>query len=1826
MKSKGVTNSYKNESGYDPDTRVIESPQVITLDKSLNDVEQKDEQSGITVSAPGITGVKVTVNSVPNYDAEKYSVYASYDIRVDGYTKGTTAKVSVPAPSSFDKSKDVLVLYAGEVIAKVPIVNDKITFTTNHFSVYDIAQLAEEEVDNWVEIPGETRYTYTQASSITANGKYVIVGNSHDVALVDNNGSMGAQSVTISNSTITTDTKLPEWTFSDSSSGTVYNGTHYLRYSSNAFGLNTSSGTLNFSTSGSSFRIYYSRFPTSYSFYYNGSSWTTSSWNSTQNVRLYQLTDTTVTPSTYVGMTGQTTYYMATGKYSNQAAVEEMIKNNITVYTAADATGKDAVETTDYQLNGTVDPNNAGTYSMTVTYGGKTLGNITINVSDKTATNIVIEPMEGSVERGSKGSTQTGSIMTVTYDDDTTDTIPVTVDMLIGDNLNIKKNGTYTGLSISYAGITVEGYTLKVVDVAGDNYPTYPNGGSVNVDKTATGQDFQNTGVARVNLSVSGLPSQKGIDLVVVIDTSSSMRTNYVGNTGKRRIEVLSESLEKMLTNLKKSDANGVVPDIDIAIIDFNGYSTPVSGASLNNTNRYTSASDLAKVFTGANAGEEITEVGLSAADFVDISDIDASATAGLFNSDTCKSGTNYDSALKNTYKLLSDKMNSNTEDRDQFVIFLSDGAPFRYNGYEHGVSDYDLWSMWLEGQWADVDELSNANLNYTNFPGSHPEFYNGQVTVTNGTAQPHRTAEAIKGEVNKKYDVVVESAESTGYIEKYNGLDAEIYSIGFGLADDTVSNTSVTVNTQKNVLDVLSSGSEYYYPDVQNAEELDDAFNQIVNDIRYAAQNAVFKDQMGSAFNLQMNPNIKDSSGNIRNNISTDITVTTYPVYTIDQVGTNVNGHTVTENDVGKTYGEGTLLERVTFTAGANGSITANSNKKDGNILVDGVICANTFWYNTSNAIKMIDVNGDEVAETPLDSETFYWNIGIINEKQFTLSYAVYLTGSMEGLVAEDSYDTNNYATLSYTNWLGNDASQSVPSPTMPWGGANVSYAFYLVNAAGQPVDASGNVVSNISTAYKLTQPILYKSIKLNAEGNVSSIETVAENVLPNGYTLYDQQAKYSIRVASGTGSSNWTIEGNYPQSTYITGYGRSQDYSNEAYVSDSTYDYTHTTVYFAVVWSVGTVQDTVVIDYGLPVDVSVMANDMFGSLGKLVAVGPYTEGMENTHTDTLNADFSSSYGNAKVGNYTVRYTPDSMEMNEPVVLAYAVQYTGETNTGYYYGKLTVIPATTVYFEDSFLTLESYTDNVKDENTAWKQAGATVDGATQGEDRPGEYSRPEYDANNIYGYDGAYANMSTYSMGSAAMIHVDANSYGTASFTFYGTGFDVISMTSNTTGVMAVQVRAAEQIGDIAAGKMVKSVVVNTYYGYDYGLYNVTYKYTNGTWIKTVGDAAAADAAERKAIFPENPVEGLIVEGIEHAWVAVPDVENSLYQVPVMKIKDLAYGKYTVKITATYASSLDKTTDDGYDLYLDAIRIYDPTGNQNETANSAYVADGEGWPVYEELRNNVINVNSFNISGSETVSGIVFIDGNANVDDLHIDDYKSFGPNNELYLAQGQAIAFNINAGDKVADIQLGMKAVGSGSVTYTINGVEKTVSTNTDMYYSIKDYASNTIVIQNVSGGILSLTNIKITHTEDPASGVEAQNLLWIDGPTATYALMSLCSEPTVEVFEPEKLEVSLKKSQVTVGDKVRATVKTSDDVAYITVNGKTFTDYSTNRRTGERTWSVNLIAEAVGELNVEVVAYSAEDVASQSVVKTVTVVEKKTPADIIKGLLDNIFGWLF
>jgi len=1968
---------------YGPNTSTVASPYTLTLNTSFGGgggeggegeggetggeeentpVTLTDEPTGISVSALNITALNVGVVEFSQVAAAVEGLLegnpVAYDITVDGFENGT-ATVSFPIPEGMAADRFAVYHVDGAEAEKMEgeVKDGAYVFKTDHFSTYvggEIALAAEEGNVAEGSLAGNayTQQIMNKSELETGVGYLIVADQGNDITLTGTKAS-GSNRLVLSGEVNASNQNLWYWDGSDHllyGSPTPDNNYLNITYSGNWLSSTSTASlggngnnTVNTITGHGDGVFSISVGNRTYLNRNGGTSGTDAGGYNSNNAgskwKIYKVVNEngsavklTVDPSSVSLMPNGTETLMPTVLVDGTATTNYKL-----TYSSSDTTKVSVTDTG--VITGVEDGSATITVTLTEANGKKANGTIEVEIPVAVVSRdfeiIGVAPMMGAVVVNSVESAGTGSLLTIKYTDNgETATIPVTLGMLSGEELNVTKAGFCKNLIVTYGGKTITGYTLEVLGSASvNNYPEYPNQGSVRVNKTGTGVDFQSSGIAQVEISATGLPAGKGVDVVVVIDTSSSMEDNYIGS--KRRIQVLSESLKGMLDDFQNPNADtGVTPDVDIAIIDFNGYgsNTYVTGASLNNS--YRTDADYAKVYTGTTAGSAANSNNLSAASFVKSTTINSTTMAANFNASNCHSGTNYDGALHDAYELLKEKKAANEAagvEREQFVIFLSDGAPYRYNGFNNQYSGYTNWNKWLSGDWSTIAEVNAVSSN-----DDYTYFYNG-----NGTNHPHRVAEAIKG--SGTFTVIGDRSTGSPYTMEYEGLGATIYAIGFGLADDKSSYSNggtVTKATQMELIRTISSGEGFYNDDVTEAEELENTFKNIVKEIALAATNARFVDQMGDDYNLQLENStytVVENGAETEKTLAPVIEILSYDIYTMAEAGKIPEG-----KNIGDRKGTSSLKEVVKFsddgtkaysnlidvdkdgiygvTVNTDGTYTITD--EEDNILNDGVISATNFWYNTtSSGVAVTGVSiptGKNAANLTtgstdvLPAETFYWNMGTINTSELAMRYYVYLDGSMEGTRPGGSYPTNEYATLYYDNYLENHCYKETVSPVMAWKEANVSYAFYLVNENGEIiVNQTTGQTGTFANKIAVTNPVVYKTVLLNNEGNVQAI-TVADvenNILPLGYELYDEGAEYEVTIMSNT-TGRWEItNGDKPvNTTYVTQY-KTDDasaYSNALTNNTVGDDYTHTVVWFAVLWKVQALPDSVVIDYGLPVDISVLTNDMFGENGKLAGVGAISDSLNlDGHTATMDSGFANeykavtstedmmSYGDAVIDTDTgkVRYTLNTMEMNGYDKFAYAVNYTGTTNPGYYYDTVTVIPATTIYYEDEFLTYEYHYSGEGTSGPGWVDEGTAIEGATQAEDRPGQFSLT--DANNIYGYDAVNNGMSTFSLGTAKKVHVDADSYATAAFTFYGTGFDVISMTSNTTGTLAIKVTAAEDIvvnGETVYVKdeKVKSVMVNTYYGYNY---------------------------------------------VDGEWVADPDTKNALYQVPVMQIEELPYGKYDVVITATYASTVDNTTADGYDLYLDAIRIYDPANDGAEDNDNviedAYVKDHEGWPSYIELRNNIIAAeDGFGNNDTDTkVTGMVFIDGDAEVGNDQMDDYKSYGPNNEVYLAAGQSVAFmisDVKHGDKsiVDQIHIGMKSANGGACTYKIFNIakaadsennvaagqkyhEKTaeISTATDMYYDITGYRNDIVVIQNTgSSGILSLTNIKTTYTADPNAAVSgsasdgedtaaaAQTVetepvvtyLYMTKAAATLTVDALngkfdedttpeatepeatepeatepevtepeATEPEVtepeitepeatepEVTEPEETEpeetepeafepeisVKLNKSSVKVGQKVQVKVTTSRDVAYLTVNGETITRYSTNRKTGERTWSTNVTAKEAGSMSITVTAYSDSDIAAEPVVKTVNVTKKAN--SLLGSLLGSILEWIF
>lgn len=787
-------------------------------------------------------------------------------------------------------------------------------------------------------------------------------------------------------------------------------------------------------------------------------------------------------------------------------------------------------------------------------------------------------------------------------------------------------------------------------EAEGGDYPQYPNQGSVRTTKTATADNFRKNGVAQVELGVTGVPMKQGVDIVLVLDVSTSMDDN-------NKMEDAKAAAKNFVENyVFAPNADGTQSNNRLGLVTFSGYGS----------NSYDgTGNDIQYQLKNANAKQNILDT---------IDRLDTNA------------GTDYDFAFSGADDVLKNALDT----REKYVVFMTDGAPSKYNARAASSQGFD---------------------NYRD------RVVNNQLT----------TAQELKN--------------------NYPGV--KVFTIGFDMAEGSTVLTggwgedySFSAEQCRTVLQNLATDPSYYI-NADNGEALYAAFESIGSSLRKAGTEAVVTDEIGSAYTLQK---------------TTSQGFDTTPVI-------EVKSYELDEN--GSRTGEPTVIETVTF--GNNGTTATSSVKGQLTVENNGSFDAQYFSYNVSGW-------GDN------KTETFTWNIGDINDTEIVLSYYVYLKGSMEGDRGDGIYPTNESAVLDYVNYLGHDAKRTFDRPVLPWGAATVTYEFYLVNEQGQPVNSAGTVIP-FEERVKVVSPQTER-FNWNSQTEIEA-SLKAEDYVPDGYTLHIPDAAFTAHAVS-SGNGSMSVAGTVP--------GGSEDstkYGNNDPQCTSTW------VAFGVLNKTTLIPDSIVLDYGKKVKIDVMENDLLqnavlNSVAKEDALGDDFN-FEDGKTLELAAGFGASVeatnGTATVEDGVVVYEPTKY-MDSIDRFLYSASITmgtedGQTETQYKYQTVSVIPATTVYYEDNFGSTEDadgtngiiYSGDWKEvqEGTAGSEY---QDNGSVAEDR------------HPYGNDSSYAENDKLSAGSAMMVTADGDTNATASFTFKGTGFDLISRTDNASAMIAVAVQ----------------------------------------------------------------------------------------------------------------------------------------------------------------------------------------------------------------------------------------------------------------------------------------------------------------------------------------------------------------------------------------------------------------------------------------------------
>lgn len=600
-----------------------------------------------------------------------------------------------------------------------------------------------------------------------------------------------------------------------------------------------------------------------------------------------------------------------------------------------------------------------------------------------------------------------------------------------------------------------------------------------------------------------------------------------------------------------------------------------------------------------------------------------------------------------------------------------------------------------------------------------------------------------------------------------------------------------------------------------------------------------------------------------------------------------------------------------------------------------------------------------------------------------------------------------------------------------------------------------------------------------------------------------------------------------------------------------------------------------TFVVDFGLPIKVTpIDVNTSLDRKAKRVEVTQKTVDYGTVAIEENGVDFT----------YTLNKMIDGYDTIVATYYGTGI-YGTEDKVSY---NIHIIPATNVYYEDSFakFTDGSYNGSAIEWTTEEK---GTVQNAetTQALEALGTKE-------NVYGYDPAYDNCTMFSMGSAHKVTVtqemvnnwkDATSaWPTAQFTFKGTGFDIISLTDNTSGAIFVDVYNTK------TGDKEKSVFVDNYYGYTYNSATKT-------------------------------------------WEATPEKTNVLYQIPVIALRNLSYAEHNVVIKVAYSEYFDHTAEPkgSYNFWLDAVRVYNPMG-ESENTGDTYKDDNESFPQYIKLRDELAKTENTTVK----IKSMVFIDGGNTAE---IATYANIGPNNEVYLANGQAITFKLSGDNlsKIATVQIGAKSPNSDKTNKANMAIGSTndieLNTATEMYYDITNAAKtgNAITVTNNGNAILSLTNLKITYTAEGSVSLgelsDTEKGEAVQVVRALFAPAPVEPEPEPEpekTFEPDRFEASWSRN-VMQGRKATLTVKTSEDVKAITVDGQTIRSYRTRtervgfgryaKRVTYREFTYSMVAQETADFSVT--AINAKGTESEAITARLTV--QKRP-----GSIRDVWNW--
>lgn len=647
---------------------------------------------------------------------------------------------------------------------------------------------------------------------------------------------------------------------------------------------------------------------------------------------------------------------------------------------------------------------------------------------------------------------------------------------------------------------------------------------------------------------------------------------------------------------------------------------------------------------------------------------------------------------------------------------------------------------------------------------------------------------------------------------------------------------------------------------------------------------------------------------------------------------------------------------------------------------------------------------------------------------------------------------------------------------------------------------------------------------------------------------TVPDSETKTSHQLADGTGNKVTDITAQrkeiYP-GIYVVDFARTSKV--ESYWGGQLNNY-------SIIYHPGTLK----ITYAPPEKTFVYDFGVQNSY-KLTAVEEKAVGIKTVDETVKHVGFNDT-------DKSILYTPQSVNKGETIQtkLVFTGNYITEATS------ITFLPATNVLYEENFMT----------------NGGTHGEWIAEGENNTATVVKDN--ENSVYGYADAYKGFAYYSNGGALKATLDlkggkrAYTTDAVEFSFNGTGFDIISECGTDTGLIIAAVSKD--------GNPFKVYIVDTYFCGDNSIggnpiitspgildyqvpvvramnlertdYSVRILgYLTNTAGAIVGPASptpwdggetgaegstrGANGIDTNRILREAGLKEFIGCEVETSFMDENSVLNGGTGIAAKNSQNRTFGKR------------DAAAEQTANVYLDAFRVYQPLADETKYVKNEQ--DLAYAPVYDYVKN------SAELTGPEILeNSMVYVEYDGDTGIANIAKYQDRGPQNEVYLTNGNYIGFALEGYTEGKTVMISAKAVAGDPVlgyldtdTNAEGAVIPSDMKMTEMYYDVtacvQQYGTkHMLVLGNIAKAgtgtgtgtrsILSVSGIKLAKDITPATSTQIA--------ADIASLVTLAYQPVEEpVFTPERFELRY-SGRALAGWFTSISVKTSTDVDHVSV----------------------------------------------------------------------------